>query len=132
MRGEGRIFQRGRRWWISFYAPKEGHSVEHREPGGASEKEARQLKERVREVMNARSGLRPFQGRQQERVEVGQLLESLARDYEIRGRSLSHNSGRTWRTCGNSSRWTVPSPSRRTACASTSPAGKERAQRRRR
>jgi hypothetical protein len=37
MRGDGRVFQRGSRWWIAYYAPQNGRSVEHREPGGKTE-----------------------------------------------------------------------------------------------
>jgi len=43
MRGEGRTFQRGSRWWIAYYAPDPdtGRKKETREPGGDSEDEAR-------------------------------------------------------------------------------------------
>ena len=43
MRGEGRTFQRGSRWWIAYYAPDPdtGRKKETREPGGDSENEAR-------------------------------------------------------------------------------------------
>jgi hypothetical protein len=51
MRGDGRVYQRGARWWIAYYAPQNGRSVEHREPGGKTEAEARRLlRQRLREV----------------------------------------------------------------------------------
>jgi len=84
MRGDGRIFQRGGKFWISYYAPENGKSVEHREPGGKTEAEARKLlRQRLREVAVHKSGLRPFQGPKQERTTVDELLQSLA----ARGRS---------------------------------------------
>ena len=86
-RGYGRIFQRGNRYWIAYYAPQNGRSVEHREPGGATEKEARKkLKNRLEEVgAHRRLGIR-FQGPRQERVTVEELLQNLERDYTIHGR----------------------------------------------
>lgn len=88
MRGDGRVFQRGERWWISYYAPKNGKRVEIRESAGATEQEAEKLlKNRVREVHNHRDGIRSFFGPQQERVTVNKLLENLARHYEVKNRS---------------------------------------------
>jgi hypothetical protein len=43
MRGDGRVFQRGTRRWIGYYASKNGSSVEIRESGGKTEAEARRL-----------------------------------------------------------------------------------------
>jgi integrase len=86
-RGRGRIFQRGSRYWIAYYAPREGRSVEHREPGGGTEKEARRkLKDRLDEILaRKRLGLR-FQGPRQERITVEELLASVEQDYVIHGR----------------------------------------------
>jgi integrase len=87
MRGDGRIFQRGGKFWISYYAPENGKSVEHREPGGKTEAEARKLlRQRLREVAVHKSGLRPFQGPKQERTTVDELLQSLEREYEVHSR----------------------------------------------
>jgi hypothetical protein len=89
MRGEGRVFQRrgSSKWWISYYAPRDGRYVEHRESGGEKESEARKLlKERLREVAVHKSGLRAFQGPRQERVTVEELLKDLEADYEMKGR----------------------------------------------
>src|SRR5688572_17682337 len=85
-------------WWIAYYAPKDGRSVEHREPAliadrageaprpARTEAEARRLlKVRLREVAVHKAGLRPFQGPRQERVTFEDLLQTLERDYEIRG-----------------------------------------------
>jgi integrase len=81
------VFQRGSRWWIAYYAPKDGRSQEHRELGGMTEKEARKkLKQRLNEVAIHQTGLRPFLGPSQERITVEELLQSLQKDYEIHGR----------------------------------------------
>jgi len=54
MRGDGRVFQRCNRWWLSHYVKKAGRSVEVREPGGRSEKEAlKKLKQRRKEIGGA-------------------------------------------------------------------------------
>ncbi len=86
-RGSGRVFQRGGQFWISYYAPKDGKSVEHREPGGATEKDARKkLKSRLEEIIVARRGGQRFQGPRQERITVDELLQNLEQDYTIHGR----------------------------------------------
>lgn len=86
MRGEGRIFQRGRRWWIAYWGFKpNGDSGEVREPGGDTDEEARDLlRRRLREVANHRDGIRKFRGPHQERITVAELLDSLVADYRQR------------------------------------------------
>src|ERR1043165_7796208 len=85
-RGMGRLFQRGAKWWIAYYIKKDGRSVEVRESAGTTEADARRaLKRRQDELGAHRSGARPFQGPQQERVTIWQLLENLERDYTLRG-----------------------------------------------
>jgi integrase len=87
MRGNGRVYQRGARWWIAYYAPQNGRSVEHREPVGKTEAEARRLlRQRLREVAVHQTGLRAFQGPRQERMTVEELLQVLEQDYQIHGR----------------------------------------------
>lgn len=87
MRGDGRIFQRGSRFWIAYYAPENGGMEEHRESAGKTEGEARKLlRLRLRERGLHESGLRPFQGPHQERITVEELLKNLEREYEVHGR----------------------------------------------
>jgi integrase len=87
MRGDGRMFKRGKRWWIAYYVRKGGRSVEMRESAGDTEAEARRLlRQRLREVAAHELGLRPFQGPQQERVTVEDLLQDVERDYHIQKR----------------------------------------------
>jgi integrase len=86
MRGDGRIFKRGNRFWIAYYAPgPDGRSHEQREPGGGTEAEARRLlRHRLREVGAHVLGARKFAGPQQERLTVEELLRNYERDCEIR------------------------------------------------
>lgn len=98
MRGEGRVFQRGRIWQIAYYAPgKDGKSREIYESSRSeSESVARKfLKDRTRQVANHRGGGAAFVGPKAERILVGEMLDSLESDYRQRGikslrRSLNH------------------------------------------
>src|SRR5262245_16267716 len=85
MRGQGRVFRRGGVYWIAYYAPKDGKSLQHREPGGTEAEAKRLLRKRLQEVAVHRSGLRPFQGPSQERLMLEDLLRALEADYEMRG-----------------------------------------------
>jgi hypothetical protein len=77
MRGEGRTFQRGSRWWIAYNV----NGKEHREPGGKSEAEARRkLKARWKEIHGDR-----FIAPQEQRVTVGELLDALLTHLENKG-----------------------------------------------
>jgi integrase len=95
MRGEGRVFQRGSRWHIAYYVKEAGRSVEKREPGGTTEKEARKkLKQRRKELGAQDLGVWHFIGPESERVTVEDLFVSLEDHYRIEGReqkrSASH------------------------------------------
>lgn len=87
MRGEGRVFQRGRIWWIAYSGP-DGHggAKEIRESSESdSESTARKLlRDRLREVANHRSGVRAFSGPRAERLTVEALIDSLEADYRRR------------------------------------------------
>ena len=86
MRGEGRVFRRGRRWWIAYWGFRpNGDTGEVRESGGDTEDEAKDLlRRRLREVANHRDGIRKFRGPHQERVTVSELLDNLVADYRQR------------------------------------------------
>jgi hypothetical protein len=87
MRGDGRVFKWGKRWWIAYYVRKGGRSVEMRESAGDTEAEARRLLRRwLWEVAAHELGLRPVQGPQQERVTIEELLQRLERDHHIQKR----------------------------------------------
>ena len=77
MRSEGRIFQRGAVFWIAYYV----RGKEFREAGGKTEKEAaKKLKARLGEKLGDR-----FIGPEQERVTVGDLLDSFLLYLEMKG-----------------------------------------------
>lgn len=82
MRGDGRVFRRGNRFWIAYYHGGE----EFREPGGRTEAEARRrLRERRKEIAADR-----FVGLGAERITVDDLFEALLSHLATRGvKSLS-------------------------------------------
>lgn len=86
MRGDGRVFQRGARWWIAYWGFRpNGDTGEVRESAGENGESARELlKHRLREVANHLEGIKRFQGPNQERVTVNELLDSLVSDYRQR------------------------------------------------
>ncbi|HQR65849.1 MAG TPA: site-specific integrase [Thermoanaerobaculia bacterium] len=84
-RGEGRIFRRWNRYWIGYYARKDGRSVEIRESAGKTEAEAaRLLRRRLTEVAAHQEGLARFRGPAEERVLVTDLLSLVEKDYKVR------------------------------------------------
>src|SRR6266852_4249281 len=89
MRGEGRVFQRSSRWWIAYWGFKpKGDTGEVRESADATEDETRDLlKKRIREVANHHDGVKRFQGPNQERVTVEELLDNLVAEYRQRPRA---------------------------------------------
>ncbi len=96
-RGEGRVFRRGKKFWIQYYGPRDGRWQQIRESSkSVKESDAEKiLRNRLREVANHRGGVRTFQGPAQERVTVDNLIDSLVDDYGQRGikslrRSINH------------------------------------------
>lgn len=87
MRGDGRVFQRGNRWWIAYYIREAGTSVEKREPGGNTEKQARKkMKQRQKEIGAQDLGVWTFTGPEAERVTLEELFTSLNEHYRIEGK----------------------------------------------
>lgn len=85
--GKGRVFRRGKVWWVAYCAPRDGRSREFRERGGTSETQARALLEkRLREVANAREGIKPFVG-PRERLRIADLIADVLRQHEIERRA---------------------------------------------
>jgi integrase len=76
MRGDGRIFQRGSKWWVAFY--KDGK--EHRLPAGSDDDAKRLLKAKRKEI--ARDA---FVAPQDEKRTVAELLAALEKDLLLRG-----------------------------------------------
>jgi integrase len=92
--GEGRLFRRGRRFWIAVWAPtSSGEWREIRETTGTcDEAKAREfLRRRIRGIENHKEGIQAFTGPSQERMKVNELLDALLTDYQTRGiKSLRH------------------------------------------
>jgi hypothetical protein len=89
MRGEGRVFKRGKYRHIAYYAPtgKDGKAREIYE-SSHSENETlarKTLRARIREVANHRGGVRTFAGPSAERLTVNDLIDSLEADRRGRG-----------------------------------------------
>jgi integrase len=82
MRGEGRIFLRGRVYWVAFYL----RGVEQRESADTEdEQEARKyLKRRIREVGADLIGARKFTPARSRRITIGELIEALRENYRVR------------------------------------------------
>lgn len=83
-RGQGRVFQRlgSEMFWIAYCVD----GKEHRESSGSRDKRValRLLDKRRKQIGAADLGLQRFAGPQAERVRVGELLDALASDYEVR------------------------------------------------
>jgi integrase len=77
MRGDGRIFQRGNRWWISYNV----NGRNYRQPGGDTEADARRL---LKSKRNDIAGNR-FVPPAAERLTVRDLLQALETDLSMRG-----------------------------------------------
>ncbi len=98
MRGEGRVFKRGRIWQIAYYAPGEKGKAREIYESTRSENETvarKMLRDRIREVANDRSGVKTFVGPKAERLTVDELIDSLETDYRSRGikslrRTMNH------------------------------------------
>lgn len=82
MRGDGRVYQRGRRWWLEYW----NRGEQFREPGGKTEDAARKkLRARFREIAGE-----TFAGLKAERVTVAELLDELLAFSENNGKRAAH------------------------------------------
>jgi integrase len=76
-RGQGRVFQRGGRWWIAYY--HEGREIRESSRTDSQQVASRLLKDRLAAIYAG-----TFIGPQQTRVTVGDLLETLRVEMEVR------------------------------------------------
>jgi integrase len=77
MRGDGRVYKRGNRWWVEYWV----RGKQFREPGGANDREARRkLKDRMKEIHGDR-----FVGPKMDRLTVVELLDNLELHQETKG-----------------------------------------------
>lgn len=93
VRGDGRAFLRGSRWWIAYYAKREGQAREFREaaviverqgenprPARTVQEARRALRIRLREVLSDR-----FIAPEDRRVTVGEVLDQLISGLRAKG-----------------------------------------------
>src|SRR4051794_8632695 len=85
MRGDGRIFKRGDKWWVAFYVD----GREQRESAKTRNEEAAQkyLRKKLKEVhAHELDPAKPFLTQRHRKRTVGDLIEALKADFEIRGK----------------------------------------------
>jgi len=89
MRGDGRIFLRGRLYSIAYYL----RGVEQREPAKTSDPKAAEkfLRARMREVGADLMGARKFTTPKASRLTIHELLEVLKADFELRDKLSRQN-----------------------------------------
>jgi hypothetical protein len=89
----GRVFRRGKFYWIAYYV----HGVEHRESSRSPREldAKRLLKKRLAEI-----GQGVFTGFQEERVLMDELLDALEADYQLRGGRVSSPAKKSARITG--------------------------------
>jgi integrase len=85
MRGDGRIFKRGERWWVAFYV--DGH--EQRESAKTSDEGTanKYLRNKLKEVhAHELDASKPFITQRARKRTVADLTDALKADFEIRGK----------------------------------------------
>lgn len=85
MRGDGRIFRRGKTWWIAFYVD----GREQRQSAKTSNEAAAQkcLRNKLKEVhAHELDPTKPFITQRDRKRTVADLMEALKADFEIRGK----------------------------------------------
>jgi integrase len=89
-RGDGRILQRGRTWWIQFYV--DGRQQRESAKTTDREKAEKYLRNRLKEVhAHELDASRPFVTRRDKRRTIAELMDALKTDFEIRGKNSSQN-----------------------------------------
>jgi integrase len=83
MRGDGRLYRRGRVWWIAYCH----NGQEVRESTGTTDERKAQkaLRARIQQVANDSAGIQSFHPKATT-LTVGNLLDALEQDYTIRGK----------------------------------------------
>src|SRR5437879_9428217 len=89
MRGNGRIFLRGPIYWCAYYL----RGKEYRESTGEADdvKAGKFLQRRLKEVGADQLGLHKFTTPKNQRLTIHDLLESLKKDFELRGKLSPQN-----------------------------------------
>lgn len=83
-RGDGRVYLRGKVWWIAYSGIDGGRAREMRERGGTRPDAEKLLARRILEVQAQRHGKERFLGPQAARMTVKALVEAYLEDAEMR------------------------------------------------
>ncbi len=90
MRGDGRIFKRGETWWMSFYV--DGREQRESTKTSDEEKAGKILRAKLKEVhVHELDPTKPFITQRNRKRSVGDLLDALKTDFEIRGIASPQN-----------------------------------------
>src|SRR5579872_2369215 len=89
MRGDGRVYLRGKVYWVCYYL----RGRQFREPARTEDPKVaeRFLKNRLREVGADIIGAKKFTPPQNQRILIHDLLIALRADYELRGKLSPQN-----------------------------------------
>ena len=89
MRGDGRIYLRGKNYWIAYYL----RGRQFRESTGETDpvKAGKFLKRRLTEVGADQLGIQKFTTPQVAKTAIHELIEALKADYELRGKASPQN-----------------------------------------
>lgn len=89
MRGNGRIFLRGQIWWAAYYL----RGTEYRQSTGETDENraGKFLQRKLKEVGADQIGAQTFTTPKASRLTVHDLLESLKKDFELRGKLSPQN-----------------------------------------
>jgi len=83
MRGQGRVFKRGNKWWISYYV----RGKEHRESAGNTETEAKRFLKARRKQIDGDRWINP----RDEKITVNEMLDHLITHLENKGAKSVRN-----------------------------------------
>ena len=97
MRGDGRIFKRGKTWWISFYV--DGREQRESAKTNNEEKARKTLRTKLKEVhAHELDPTKPFLSQRHRKRSIADLLDALKSDFEIRGIASKQNLSNIKRT----------------------------------
>lgn len=97
MRGDGRIFKRGKTWWMSFYV--DGREQRESTKTNDEEKARKTLRAKLKEVhAHELDPTKPFLTQRHRKRSIADLLDALKSDFEIRGIASKQNLSNIKRT----------------------------------
>src|SRR5437667_5434560 len=90
MRGDGRVFLRGRTWWAAFYV--DGRQQRESTKKSDREQAEKYLHKRLKEVhAHELDASRKFVSQHDKRTTIAELMDALTTDFQIRGKNSRQN-----------------------------------------